>query len=408
MSHQDIYKDIDLTNKSVLIVDDNPNNLKILGTMLESIGFNVRVAKSGEECLKSIAISKPDIILLDIHMPGMDGYEVCKIIKADSLLNDIPVIFISALTEEFQKSQAFEVGGVDYIVKPFELKDVELRVKTHLLLQEKNNKLIMALKDLKEREEKLVEAEKMASLGIMTAGIAHEINNPINFISNNFKALKNRLDKLNDIINKIQDKDLESQLKEIFIDIPKIYTGIFAGLEYVEKIIKSLRIYARMDKDNLVESDINELLESALTILQHKYKDIAIIEKKFNFSKKINCYPAKLTQVFINILANSIDAIKEAENILKNKNETGKITIITKEENNSLVLEFIDNGIGIEKENKNKIFDPFWTTKDTGYGTGLGLSIVSGVIRDLKGAICVESEINCGTKIKITIPLDNR
>lgn len=401
----DIYKDLDVCSKSVLIVDDNPNNLKILGTMLETIGFNVRVAKSGEECLKSISASKPDIILLDIHMPGMDGYSICKIIKSDSDLEDIPVIFISALTEEFQKTQAFEVGGVDYIVKPFELKDVELRVKTHLLLREKNQRLIQALKNLKDREEKLIETEKMASLGVVTAGISHEINNPINFISNNFKALKNRIDKLNEVIDKIEDKNILGELKELLLDMPKIYTGIFSGLEYIEKIIKSLRIYSRLDKETLIQVDIHELIESALTILQHKYKDIAIIEKNFNFSKKFNCHPAKMTQAFINIITNSIDAIKEAEKILKNKNESGKIIINTKEEDNNLIIEFIDNGIGIDTKDKGKIFDPFWTTKDVGLGTGLGLSIVSGIIKDLNGKIYVESEIEVGTKISLILPI---
>ncbi|HOV15700.1 MAG TPA: response regulator, partial [Spirochaetota bacterium] len=122
MSDYNIYADLDPKSKTVLIVDDNPTNFKVLGKMLETIGFKIRVSRSGEECLKSVSASKPDIILLDIHMPGMDGYEVCKAIKANTDMEDIPIIFISALSEEFNKVQAFEFGGVDYITKPFELK----------------------------------------------------------------------------------------------------------------------------------------------------------------------------------------------------------------------------------------------------------------------------------------------
>lgn len=315
-----IYDNLDVTSKTILIVDDNPANLKVLGTMLENIGFNIRVAKSGEECLKSISLLKPDIILLDIHMPGMDGYEVCRIIKSNNDLKDIPVIFISALTEKFHKSKAFELIGVDYIIKPFELKDIELRVKTHLFLREEHNKLIQSLKDLKDKEQKLITSEKMYALGILTAGIAHEINNLINAISNNFKALKNIYNKLNNYISEIDNKKISQKIKDFFIDLPKIYIGISVGLEYIENIIKSLKIYSRIDSGQSVMVNVDEIIESSLLILHHKYKDIVIIKKNLNSSRQIRCSAGQIGQIFINILSNSIDAIKELKEILKDQN----------------------------------------------------------------------------------------
>lgn len=124
------------SNYTILIADDNPNNLKVLSSMLEKQGYQVRISTNGEQVLKSIAIKSPDLIMLDIHMPVLDGYDTCKKIKSDQRFRNIPVIFISAMSEAFNKILAFESGGIDYIVKPFQLEEVNIRVKTHLALKE--------------------------------------------------------------------------------------------------------------------------------------------------------------------------------------------------------------------------------------------------------------------------------
>ncbi|HPO49039.1 MAG TPA: response regulator [Spirochaetota bacterium] len=406
MESYNIFNDLNTSEKTVLIVDDNPTNLKILGKMLENIGFNVRGARSGEECLNSVAASKPDIVLLDIHMPGMDGYEVCKKLKSDSESSDIPVIFISALSEEFNKVQGFEFGGVDYITKPFELKDVELRVKTHLLLKDRTCKLKAALSELRQKEQQLIQSEKMAALGVLTSGVAHEINNPVNFIYNSFNALKSKIDALENSINKEGSLSQDKNFLSLTEDIPQIYKNISNGLDYIVNIVKSLKIYSRMDKDELVVSNIDELLDSALLILYHRYKNNIKIEKKCLDLPKIKCHPGKLSQVFINILSNSIDAIEEDSAINSDEKKTGFISIDAKTENDAkdVVIEFSDNGLGIDEEHKNKIFDPFWTSKEVGKGTGLGLSISLSIIKELNGDIRIESVKGKGTVVKVIIP----
>ena len=398
----------DLTEKySILIADDNPNNLKVLSSMLEKIGYNIRVAKNGEQAINSIKALPPDLILLDIHMPIMDGYEVCKQVKSNHKLSDIPVIFLSALTESFNKVQGFQLGAVDYITKPFEIEEVEIRIKTHINLREKRLKLQLALKELRDKEEKLIETEKMAALGVLTSGLAHEINNPINFISNSVLALKERTDKLIDIVGMYGSMDGASiSYKSITKDFPEIYENIMKGVDYITKIVRGLRIYSRIEKEELQISDINELIDTSLLILYHKYKERIIIDKRYDNIPKVYCHPAKLSQVFLNVLSNSIDSIDEKE-LNSNGNTDFKITISTKkdEDSNSIIVEFIDNGVGVKEEIRNKIFDPFFTTKEVNKGTGLGLSICAGIIKEHNGLISLDYSNNTETKFRIAIPI---
>jgi len=394
---------------SILIADDNPNNLKILGSMLEKMGYNVRVAKNGDQAFNSVKTLPPDLILLDIHMPIMDGYEVCKAIKKEKDIKDIPIIFLSALSESFNKIQAFKAGGVDYITKPFEVEEVEIRIINHIRLREKSLKLQLALEELKIKEEQLIQTEKMAALGVLTSGLAHEINNPINFISNSILALKERTDKLigmSEMFASI-DENVE-KLRKTTKDVPEIFNNIMTGIDHITNIVKSLRIYSRVDKDQLVASSISELIDTSLLILYHRYKEKIFIEKNYNNVPKTLCHPAKMSQVFLNILSNAIDGIEEA-NLKSDEQIDRKIVITTSfdEKNNAISISFQDNGIGIKEDIKNKIFDPFFTTKEVNKGSGLGLAICSSIIKEHNGSISVESDGKSGTTFTAILPIQS-
>lgn len=183
---------------NILVVDDTPENLQLLVGMLSEKGYEVRPVPSGKLAISGAQIFPPDIILLDIMMPGMDGYEVCKQLKADERTKDIPVIFISALSDVLDKVKAFSVGGVDYITKPFQMEEVVARVETHLALrslqkslEDKNEELASTLHQLKSTQEELIQSEKMAALGQLIAGVAHEINTPLGAISSSVRNIAN-------------------------------------------------------------------------------------------------------------------------------------------------------------------------------------------------------------------------
>lgn len=241
MRKNSIYADFDPKSKVVLIVDDNPTNLKVLGKMLETIGFRIRVSRSGEECISSIKITKPDIILLDIHMPGMDGYEVCQVLKSSNEFDDIPIIFISALSEEFNKVQGFEFGGVDYITKPFELKDVELRIKTHLLLVERTNKLKKAIEELEFNKDASTNSKVGEGDQTLTIRLAKDTS----------CSLSNAIDSLNSWQQKIEEMDgllkflpesLETEnIIEILNEIRNSYENVSKEFRHFNDILKKER-----------------------------------------------------------------------------------------------------------------------------------------------------------------------
>jgi two-component system, NtrC family, sensor kinase len=186
---------------NILVVDDTPANLRLLAGILNGKGYKVRPVPSGELALSAVRGMPPDLILLDIMMPEMDGYEVCKQIKADPRTRDIPVIFISAIDDVLDKVKAFDIGGVDYITKPFQMEEVLARVETHLAmcnlqnkLRQKNEELTVALGQLQETQNQLVQSEKMAALGQLIAGIAHEINTPLGAIRSSIGNITNFLE----------------------------------------------------------------------------------------------------------------------------------------------------------------------------------------------------------------------
>ncbi len=288
----------------------------------------------------------------------------------------------------------------------------ELRKLNEELTIQKAN-LENLLEELRSTQEQLIQSEKLASIGILTAGIAHEINNPINFISSGVIGLEVEIDNLLSVmfyLNKKctavqggEAKSLFAEMKEKFeVDttienIPKLISSIKTGVDRTTNIVKGLRTFSRLDTENKVEADINELIESSLTLLYNRYKHKITIEKHYGNLNKTMCFPGKLSQVFLNIIMNSVQAIEEE----------GVITIVTKyiKKNQMITVQIADTGSGIPQEKLSKIFDPFYTTKQVGLGTGLGLPIVLGIIKDHGGNIVIESELGKGTTCNINLPV---
>ena len=285
-------------------------------------------------------------------------------------------------------------------------------------LQSANSTLNITLTNLKDTQSQLVDAEKMAALGQLTAGIAHEINNPINFVTSNIKPLELDINDLKEIITRYEeidfDKDVKAQVEEIesfkkqidlnFVnnEISSLLSGISEGAKRTAEIIRSLRNFSRVDETDMKPIDLNEGLQSTLVLVRNNLPDNLTVIKEYGNLPKVECLPGKINQVFMNLVSNAIQAIKTKEV----QQDEEFLTIKTWYVDQQVKISIKDTGIGMTEEVKHRIFEPFFTTKDIGEGTGLGLSIVFSIIEKHKGHIEVLSKIGVGTEFIITLSVN--
>lgn len=295
--------------------------------------------------------------------------------------------------------------------------EVKVEERTHELNQS-NKDLSSALEELKNAQTQLVDAEKMASLGQLTAGIAHEINNPINFVSSNIRPLRRDIEDIQALIAKYEEIISSNNLGEQFSDVVKfkkeldydylkheidvLLKGMADGAGRTVEIVKGLKSFSRLDESDLKYANVNEGIESTLIILSSTFRGKINIVKELAQIPEIECYAGKLNQVFMNIINNAAQAVLSAHI----NDDEGKVIIRTQKNNNNISVHIIDNGTGMTEDVRSKIFDPFFTTKKAGEGTGLGLSIVYSIIELHKGTIEVESTLGIGTEFIITLPLN--
>ncbi len=418
----------------ILIVDDNPTNIKVMYEVLEPAGFRVLIAKNGESALTKLQAVTPDLILLDVMMPGIDGFETCRRLKANHATQDIPVIFMTALSEVDEKVKAFALGAVDYITKPFQQAEVLARVNLHLklrqltqkleeLVEERTSQLTETVSDLNESQLHLLQSEKMSALGQLVAGVAHEINNPVSFINGNLIHAEKYVQDLIAHLQLYQQKAPEDKIKNHAIDIdleylledlPSVTNSMKKGTQRIQDISVSLRNFSRADSTAKTGFDIHEGIDTTLLILKHRLKangnqpEIQVI-KEYGDLPLVKCFPGQLNQVFMNLLANAIDAIEESSqhSTYEHKHNSHQIIIRTFILNNMVKIQIQDSGVGIPEELKSKIFEQLFTTKLMGKGTGLGLAISRQIIVEKhQGKLEVSSELGQGTEFTIMIPIN--
>lgn len=407
----------------ILVVDDTPNNVRLLSKVLTDRGYAVRKALNGDRAIQSALTQAPDLILLDINMPDMDGYQVCEILKSKPETAEIPIIFISALDETIDKVKAFQIGGTDYITKPFEVEEILVRVKNQLTIRKMTQQLSQQVQQrteaLEEAYLKLVQQEKMSELGLMIAGIAHEINNPLGFIISNIDHANDYIQDMFELIKLYQkkqpqpDADIQAKIAEIdlefiYDDLPQIITSMKEGTRRIRTLSHSLRTFARSDEAEMTNFDLHESLDSTLTILKHRlkantFRSEITIEKDYDSFSTLECYPSQLNQVFMNLIANAIDAIDEVQ-----AHSDPKIAIRTMcdRAQKSIKIEIQDNGNGMSEDTQARLFNHLFTTKPIGKGTGLGLSIVQQIVEsNHQGKINFKSAIGHGTIFTIELPM---
>lgn len=417
------------TENPILIVDDSPTNSTVLLGMLQQSGFKVIVVNSGEAALEKVELISPSLILLDIMLPNMDGFEICRHLKSVEVTRDIPVIFMTALSQTEDKIKGFNLGAVDYITKPLQKEEILARVNVHLNLRnlnkqlaERSTELTIALDQLQQSQLQLIQNEKMSTLGQLVAGVAHEINNPIGAISANSIYASTYVNELVEHLRlyqqKASDDEIANHAEEIELeflieDLSNILTTMREGAMRVKDISESFRIFSRHDNEDKVLFDIHEGLESTLLIIKHRLKaydkqpNIEVI-KDYGKLPLITCFPGPLNQVFMNLLVNAVDALRDYHHKHVNSQKIPQIKIKTalNTEGTYAVIHIQDNAMGIPDEIQEKIFGYAFTTKPVGKGTGLGLAIARQIIFEKHGgSLEVNSKPGEGAEFIIYLPL---
>ncbi len=404
---------------NILIVDDNNDIRDLLKKYLEKKGYQCFPAENAVEAMSCFNRERIDLALLDINMPGKSGVELLQ--EAKSSFPEAAFIMATAADDYSIASHCLDIGADDYIVKPFQMlrvlvsvrntlekKSLFLAYKTHQA--ELENNLVEQEKKIKTSQATIVQQEKLATIGQLAAGVAHEINNPLGFITSNLSSLQKYGVKFNGFFTSLEEvlcslsqeqlqqiKGLKKQFKiEVLLeDLPDLISEAQEGTTRIHKIVQGLKRFSRAEDDTPAPVDINDCLESAITIVWNEIKYKSELERDFGDLPPILGYSQQLAQVFMNLLINASHAIQEK----------GLTQIKTRHERNNIVVTVTDNGCGISEANLTKIFDPFFTTKEAGKGTGLGMSIAAEIVEKHGGTIAVQSVVGEGTKFTVSLPV---
>ncbi|AFY54524.1 fused histidine kinase/response regulator receiver domain protein [Rivularia sp. PCC 7116] len=383
--------------------------------------YQVLFALNGIEALEQVS-SHPDLdlVITDINMPGMDGLELLAKLK-DIQPNFKTIVVSGGGMDNIQK--AMDTGAFDFLTKPMNLSKLEQAIKKTLFFSQQINE---KHKQLQQVEQQLIQSEKMSALGQLVAEVAHEINNPLSYISANTKHAAEYLRDIFELLTlykqeiphpgtKITDKIEEIDLEYLMDDLPKLFVSMQNGTERIRDISDSLRTFARADNHAKTSLDIHQAIDNTLLILKHRLKanskrpQIKII-KNYGNLPLVECYPGQIDQVLINLLSNAIDALDESNqgcSFADIQNLPNQITINTSlsEDMQSILIKIQDNGVGIPIEKQNQIFDNLFTTKPVGKGTGLGLSISYQIIVEKhNGKLWCESLPGEGATFVIQLP----
>jgi signal transduction histidine kinase len=463
------------TPARVLIVEDSPTQARQLALLLEDAGFAPQAAADAESGFARLLQQPFDLVLSDLLLPGDSGFDLCRRIKADPRVRHVPVVVLTSQADPINVLRGLEAGADGFMTKDrdpeeivgrlrrtlqrrdpappgapptrvvfldgqfelhadreqllnvllsafedvvhlnrkYEASEGELR-KANAQLREAVRSERQAHEDLKRAQSQMVQMEKLSSLGQMVAGIAHEINNPLAFITNNLTVLQRDTGALRDLLNLYRlgdaalaerQPELGERIAALCEDIDLEYTlgsldrltaRSLDGLGRIQGIVRGLRDFARLDEGELKEADLNDGIRSTVEILGSQAKKQGItLELDLQPLPQVTCYPAKVNQVVMNLLMNAIDACPDG----------GTVTLRTGPAEGGVEIHVLDTGRGIEPEVRGKIFDPFFTTKPPGKGTGLGLSISYGIVQDHGGRLTFESTPGRGTHFTVFLPL---
>ncbi len=387
----------------VLAVDDDLANLKLVAASLTLEGYEVVCASSGEEGLEVLDRQAIDLLLLDVRMPVMDGLEVCRRIRAQARFARLPIVFLTADQTDAERTLAgLDAGGDEYLHKPISRRMLSARVRNLLRLAnaERERQLLLQVS----------QSEKLAAVGQIAAGVAHEVNNPLSFILSNLESLRGYV---NDLVRVVEAYRHSSEagaaldrtigLDALMEDVRPLIDETVQGGRRVRTIVQELKTFSRQDADTFEAVDLAEVARCTLVLTERELSSKATLVKELTMARVELAPRQKLHQLMLNLVVNAMHAI-EARPLPAGSRHT--IRVSSRTEQDIAILEVSDTGCGIPEAVRARIFEPFFTTKPVGVGTGLGLSVCALVVERLGGRIDVESEVGRGSTFTVRVPCD--
>ena len=402
----------------LLIADDNADMRDYLQRLL-SEHWQTTLVGDGKAALAAALASPPDLVLSDVMMPEMDGVALLNALRRDPRTSTVPVILISARAGEDARLAGLETGADDYLVKPFAAREVVTRVRTHLdmakvrraaadaarelaetrakllaQLEDEHAALEAAYRDLQRTQSQLVQSAKMASLGELVAGIAHEVNNPLAFALAHLDTVERSLRSVEETLGRALIDGAGPAWQRALSRAHEMHVG----LERIQELVLKLRTFSRLDEGERKRISPRDSVQSVLTILQHRVdqRDISITTE-LSEPEMLDCFAGLFNQAVMNLVSNAIDAID---------GEGGAIRVSSGVRDGWFELSVVDTGCGIPAEVSDRIFEPFFTTKPVGRGTGLGLSITHSIAERHGGTVSLSPNGERGTRALLRFPLD--
>ena len=397
----------------VLIADDSLVMRRLLQKCLQTWQYEVVEAEDGAQAWELFQQGDFALVLTDWLMPEMDGLELTRHIRSRDIPGYVYIILLTAKAEKADLVEAMDAGADDFLVKPFDRDELRVRMRAGERIIHLERTLGEQNRQLREAQAALVQSEKLASLGQLAAGMAHEINNPVAYVTNNLAVLSRDVRSVMDVLQTYRsgagalaraDPELAAaatQLEEecdlawIQENLPRLIEASVQGLTRVRDIVKNLRDFARLDEAELDSLDLNVALQCTVEVLRHEIEAKQItLKTRFGELPPVVCRPGKVNQVFHSLLLNAIQASESG----------GTICLRTTARQDEAVVEIQDHGCGIDATNLSRIFEPFFTTRPVGRGAGLGLAICYGIVGNHGGSIEADSQIGQGSTFRVKLP----